>query len=117
VKDSGKACIFSLILSNRFGEKINNQNNTLLNVKGTSPRALRVGQTRDTTDSGTVAQASLWVVEPLGAEIIVHVKVEDQVLVCRVDSRVSVRPGQNVELHVDMEASHIFDKETESAVY
>jgi multiple sugar transport system ATP-binding protein len=62
-------------------------------------------------------QADVWVVEPLGSAKLLHVRNEDETIVCQVDPRVQMSMGDKVELGVNLELAHIFDRETEKAVF
>ncbi len=56
------------------------------------------------------------VVEPLGSETILHVKVGDDLITAKVDPKTKAQEGQNIDLVLDMERMHVFDPETEKAV-
>ncbi|NSL51755.1 ABC transporter ATP-binding protein [Calidifontibacillus erzurumensis] len=55
-------------------------------------------------------------VELLGAEIVVYSNIGGQEFLARVDSRIEVSPGENVEFAFDMEKAHFFDIETERRI-
>ena len=59
---------------------------------------------------------TVWVVEPLGSEQLVYLRGESGTLISRFDPRTVVRPGDTVDLMVDIESGNIFDKKTEQAV-
>jgi len=59
----------------------------------------------------------VWVVEPVGSEKLVYLRGESGTLVARFDPQVDMRVGANVELTVDIDKGHIFDKQTEKAVF
>ena len=56
------------------------------------------------------------VVEPLGSETILHVKVGDDMITAKVDPKTQAQEGQQIDLVFDMERMHVFDPETEKAV-
>jgi multiple sugar transport system ATP-binding protein len=56
------------------------------------------------------------VVEPLGSEILLDVKVGPSLLVARVDPTVRVKLHETIRLAVDPERLHFFDTKTEAAV-
>lgn len=60
-----------------------------------------------------VLKGSVEVAEPMGAELMLHVKVGESVFAARVDARSSARLGDEIEVCLDMEKMHIFDRETE----
>ncbi len=51
--------------------------------------------------------------EPMGSEIMIHIKVGNTVLGARIDSHSSAKIGSELEVAVDMEKMHIFDVNTE----
>ncbi len=61
-------------------------------------------------------RAEVEVVEPLGAETEIHVSLEGTLLVAKVDGHAPVRPGDRVELLLDLGRLHAFDPETERAI-
>ena len=72
---------------------------------------------RYASNGATTVSAWVEVVETLGSEIHVHVRVGDQPLVARMDPRsADVRPGQEIRLAVDHRRLQLFDPETEQAV-
>ncbi|MCK4418215.1 TOBE domain-containing protein, partial [Candidatus Aerophobetes bacterium] len=68
-------------------------------------------------DPESVFQASVWVIEPLGSEKLVHIKSEERILVARLDPHVDLKPGQMAEFIVKTDFIHIFDKETEETIF
>ena len=65
---------------------------------------------------GSFFEASVWVVEPLGSEKFVHLRIAQTTLVARMDSRVSLRPGDKARFTARMEWAYIFEKETEQTI-
>jgi multiple sugar transport system ATP-binding protein len=53
------------------------------------------------------------VVEPLGAETLVNVKIENKLITAKVDYRTKAIHGQPIKLIVDMSKVHVFDAVTE----
>lgn len=51
--------------------------------------------------------------EPMGAEIMVHIRVGEAILAARIDSHVETHIGDEITVAVNMERMHIFDGETE----
>lgn len=68
------------------------------------------------TEGNTVA-ADVDVLEPLGHDIEMHLKVGEQTLVAKIDSATKAQVGTKLNAIFDMEFSHLFDKETEQALY
>lgn len=56
------------------------------------------------------------VVEPLGSETILHVKVGEDTITARVDPKTQAKEEQKIDLVFDMTMMHVFDKETEKAI-
>ncbi len=56
------------------------------------------------------------VVEPLGSETILHVKVGDETIVAVVNPKTQAKEDQKIDLVFDMTRMHVFDKETEKAI-
>jgi len=73
----------------------------------------------DTTgrSSENCFHSTVWVVEPVGSEQLVYLRGESGTLIARFDPQVPMRIGEEVELTVDIDNGHIFDKETEQAIF
>ncbi|MEW6233281.1 MAG: sn-glycerol-3-phosphate ABC transporter ATP-binding protein UgpC [Chloroflexota bacterium] len=56
------------------------------------------------------------VVEPMGSEIYLYLLTGAKSFVGRLDSRTQVRPGQQIDVVLDLEHMHIFDRETQEAL-
>jgi len=69
------------------------------------------GATRDNTISAVVE-----VVEPMGAEILLHMATGRSSFIARVGSHNKAKVHQDIEMVFDMDKIHIFDKETEKAI-
>ncbi|MFZ3589832.1 ABC transporter ATP-binding protein [Bacillus sp. DJP31] len=61
----------------------------------------------------TKIQAEIEVSELMGAETMLYSKVAGQDFIARVDSRTDIKPSQKIDLALDMNKCHFFDKETE----
>ena len=64
----------------------------------------------------SVIDAEVDVVELMGNEIFVYLKIGDQSLIARVDPRTSFRVGDSVQIAINMDNMHLFQKDTEQAV-
>ena len=62
---------------------------------------------------GSKVDAKIEVSELMGAETMLYSKIDGQDFIARVDSRTDVRPDQIIQLALDMNKSHFFDKDTE----
>jgi len=86
-------------------------------ILGIRPEHIQDTQTVKDYEPETTFKASIWVVEPLGSEKIVHIKNEDSDLVARLDPHVTFQPGDTAEFTARMDLAHIFDKETEETIF
>jgi len=59
--------------------------------------------------------APVEVTEPMGAEIYAYIDIEGVLITARVNPRSKARVGEAIDLHVDLEKIHLFDKKTEKA--
>jgi multiple sugar transport system ATP-binding protein len=57
------------------------------------------------------------VVEPVGSDQLVYLRGESGTLIARFDPQVAMNTGKEVELTVDIDNGHIFDKETDQAIF
>jgi hypothetical protein len=46
-----------------------------------------------------------------------HLKTGDRTLIGKIDSATQARAGDRIEVVLDLEMSHLFDKDTEEALY
>ncbi|PKN02112.1 MAG: glycerol-3-phosphate ABC transporter ATP-binding protein [Elusimicrobia bacterium HGW-Elusimicrobia-1] len=65
---------------------------------------------------GNIFTATVDVIEPLGAEIYLHMNTGKNSFVAKVDSHNTAKPNQILELVVNVDKIKIFDKETETAL-
>ena len=63
----------------------------------------------------SIIEAEVDVVELMGNEIFVYLKVGNQSIIARVDPRTSFRVGDSVQIAMNMDNMHLFDKETGKA--
>jgi hypothetical protein len=61
-------------------------------------------------------QARVDVSEMMGNEKLLHLIIGTHRLLARVDPRTQARPGQDIELTLDVERLHIFDAKTQIAL-
>jgi multiple sugar transport system ATP-binding protein len=81
---------------------------------GIRPEDLRIAT--DTDPDGLTFEATVEVVERLGSETLLDVKVGDDMMVVAEESMVRVRIGERISLAVNPERLHFFDQETEAAI-
>ncbi len=68
------------------------------------------------TSPENTIKAKVEVIEPLGDEVLFYVIVGQNQLVAKLDSRTTVKVGEEIELVIEMIKTHIFDKEKEDTV-
>ena len=61
-------------------------------------------------------KAKVEILEPMGAEVYVYLTTGKTPFIARLDPHLKVEIDETLELLVDMEKTHFFDKETEKAV-
>ncbi len=67
--------------------------------------------------SGNVVKVGVDVVEPLGNDVEMYLTVGDHQMIAMIDNKTKARSGDQIEVIFDMDKSHLFDKQTEAAVY
>jgi len=73
-----------------------------------------------TPSEGNTVRATVDVVEPMGATVTTYLTAGRHNLIATIDAEAPIakaRPGDEVEIVFDMEKTHLFDKETEEALY
>ncbi len=81
-------------------------------VLGVRPENIHApGQPERGPTSGVPIEVEM--VEPLGAEVIVHGRVGDELLICKTDPHHVPEVGQSLEFRIEIDALHLFDAETE----
>ncbi|HEY3298526.1 MAG TPA: sn-glycerol-3-phosphate ABC transporter ATP-binding protein UgpC [Armatimonadota bacterium] len=68
------------------------------------------------TDENTI-KAEIEVLEPMGAVVTMYLKSGNHALVATIDSKSKANEDQTIEFVLDLEKTHLFDKETEKAIY
>jgi multiple sugar transport system ATP-binding protein len=81
---------------------------------GVRPEDVHVASSADAAHH--TFDANVEVVEPLGSEILLDVRVGRSTIVARVDPSVRVKVHENVKLAVNSERLHFFDAKTEQAI-
>jgi len=72
---------------------------------------------RESEKRGTLIKAKVEVIEPLGSEIFLYLSAGKDNMVVRVPSHYKTELGKEVGFVVDLEKTHLFDIETEQAIY
>ncbi|KAA0547495.1 sn-glycerol-3-phosphate ABC transporter ATP-binding protein UgpC [Bacillus sp. BGMRC 2118] len=65
------------------------------------------------SSKGTTVTAEVEVAELMGAETMIYSNMAGQDFVARVDSRTDIKPAQKIDLALDMNKCHFFDKDSE----
>ena len=60
--------------------------------------------------------ATVELIEPTGAEILLAAQVAGQRVLCAFRERLALKPGDGIRLKVDPAAAHVFDKQTEQRI-
>jgi multiple sugar transport system ATP-binding protein len=86
-------------------------------VLGLRPENIKTIADATRHNSENSFKSTVWVVEPVGSEQLVYLRGESGTLIARFDPQVAMNTGKEVELTVDIDNGHIFDKETEQAIF
>ena len=84
-------------------------------VLGIRPEDLEDVEFSRSANESNVIAADVEVTEPMGAEIYVYVDIDGVLITARVNPRSRLRSGDKAKLHVNIDALHLFDKNTEKA--
>jgi len=105
---------FRLEVEGPFAEKLKPYNGKQIWL-GIRPEDLKL-RTEETPGEHTVIHGVVDVVEPLGAETEVHVRLEDVKLTARIEGYLPLKPEDEIDLEVDLGKLHAFDKDTEKSI-
>jgi len=67
--------------------------------------------------NGNTAKAKVDVIEPMGPIVTMYLSCGEHDLVATIDAETKAREGEELELVFDMAHTHLFDKDTEAAIY
>ncbi|HLK56885.1 MAG TPA: sn-glycerol-3-phosphate ABC transporter ATP-binding protein UgpC [Chthonomonadaceae bacterium] len=70
-----------------------------------------------TPREGNTMTVDVDVIEPLGSDVEMYLKVGDLSLIAMIDSASPARVGERIEVVLDMDKTHLFDTQTEQALY
>ena len=85
-------------------------------VLGSRPEHIHAPEFAPPNIEPSPIKGTVEVVELLGAELHLYVNTGKNTLVATVDPRMAVEAGNQIDLVVDMNATHLFDKNTERAI-
>ena len=82
---------------------------------------LRPEHIRDSTGNGGEKEESSFkafirLVEPLGSEQLIHLEVQDQQFIARIDPRATIKYGETLEFYADMNYAAFFEATTEARI-
>jgi multiple sugar transport system ATP-binding protein len=86
-------------------------------VIGLRPEHLHDEQMYVDSMPGAVVDANVEVTELLGPEALVYCTIEGTNMIARVNPRTKARPGDVIKIALDTARLHIFDKDTENAMF
>ncbi len=86
-------------------------------ILGIRPEDIDDTMSKKDYEPGTNFNAHVWVVEPLGSEKLAHIKSGDNTMIARLDPHAPVKSGDPAEFVVNMNLSHVFDRETEETIF
>jgi multiple sugar transport system ATP-binding protein len=94
-------------LSSYLGKKL---------IVGIRPENIHAAQFTPSGIRAHILQAQVDVTEAMGNEMILYLELNGKQFLARVDPRTDVRPGQAIEVALDLDRLHMFDPETEQAI-
>ncbi len=95
----------------RFMAAVNDHTGTSLTI-GARPEDIYIAPPEGAKNSCHGVNAVIEVTEPLGNEIIFHLKIGGQSIVAREPGDRKGEPGGNVEAYIDLARLHLFERET-----
>ncbi len=87
----------------------------VLKKAGASTEVILGVRPEDITVGEGPYEGEVYVTEPLGKDLIVHIKVGDTILRALSGAQLKISPGSRVRFSIDIKRIHIFDKRTENA--
>jgi len=84
-------------------------------VVGIRPEDLEDNSFVHDKNENAIITAPVEVTEPMGSEIYVYIDIEGVLITARLNPRSTAHIGKPIDLHVDLEKLHLFDKQTEKA--
>lgn len=87
-------------------------------VLGIPPEDMLNIQDAESNDSGAIISCRVELTEMLGAETNLYVDIQDKMMIVKYPSGTfETKPGEIVNLRIDSRRMHLFDKETEQAIF
>jgi len=111
-----KSAQFDIKPNDELAAKLRTYNGKKVYI-GVRPENLDLNGSGRIAEQDNIVNATVDVVEPLGAETLIIASVGgDQSVVARVDPHASVKAGDSIQLAVDLQYLHAFDMETEDNI-
>jgi multiple sugar transport system ATP-binding protein len=104
---------FTLPIPNDIGKIIKEKATSSELILGVRPEDISLGKNRTQEKS---VEAEIYVIEPLGSEIIVDLKLGDNLIKVKTTPDFALSIGEKVWIGFDMEKIHLFDKKTENSI-
>ncbi len=105
---------FNLALPKSLGHRLLRARGQKI-ILGIRPEHLFDSRSKGLFPGAAKLRATVEVVEPIGSEVILIVSCGKMTITVRADSETDAKPGANIELLVDMNRIHVFDKDTKKA--
>ena len=105
---------FTYKLPSDIGEIVSNQATSSEVYLGVRPEDLQVSVEKTIN---TVIPAEVYVVEPQGANLVIDLKIGDQIIKAITPLTLDAKLGQQVWVGFDLKKIHIFDGKTEKTIY
>jgi len=107
---------FKVRIPAKFKEKLSPYSGKEV-IFGMRPEHLYQAQTSLKEEPGMESiKAKVEIIEPMGAEVYIYLTTGKTPFICRLDAHVKAEIDEMMELLVDMDKCHFFDKNTEQAV-
>lgn len=98
----------SVELPDHIAEVLKKENASSELILGVRPEDIVVGSGR--------YKGVVYVTEPLGRDVLIHIKINEEILRAYAPPETTFEIGQEVQFDFDMDRIHIFDKRTEKAI-
>jgi multiple sugar transport system ATP-binding protein len=120
IKENGKFYVhndtFKLEIPEKFTSKVENYVDKDV-VFGIRPEDIYDKNFRNDATEANTTLSKVEVAEPLGAETLLHLTIVGHSLTAKVSPKTVTEDDQDFEVVIDLNAMHLFDKETEQAIF
>jgi len=108
------AGVFKLKLGKRFADIVRQKASSSELILGLRPDDLSIS--KQVGENVNYVPGEIYVVEPLGTETVVDVKVGNDLVKVREKPTFTAKMGERVRMIFDENSMHLFDKKTEKAI-